>query len=190
MGLKGSSSLQNRIEFGPLRYALQSLRRLSLPIASSLHPSDLIMDFATLTAFIAPFLPFLLKLGKGVAETTTENAAGKFGEAAWQKAQAVWKALRPKVQAKESAKEAVTDVANNPEDEDLQVALRVQLKKLLADDDALADTIAQILQEDASDGTPGTQIVQNVTGNQNQVIGQATGGKVFGVVEGKVTINE
>ncbi|MDJ0708714.1 MAG: hypothetical protein QNJ46_36085 [Leptolyngbyaceae cyanobacterium MO_188.B28] len=148
------------------------------------------MDIATLTAFITPFLPFLLKLGEGAVEAATESAANKFGEAAWQKSQAVWKALRPKVQAKESAKEAATDVANNPEDEDFQAALRVQLKKLLADDEALADSIAQILEEASADGVPGTQIVQNVTGKQNQAIGQVSGGKVFGAVEGSVTINE
>jgi hypothetical protein len=63
-----------------------------------------------------------------------------------------------------------------PEDEDLQVALKVQLKKLLAQDEALANEIAQILQEDGTDGTPGTQIVQNVTGDRNQVIGQVAVG--------------
>ncbi len=144
------------------------------------------MDIATLIAFISPFLPFLLKLGGKAAEKATETAAGKFGEASWSKAQAVWQKLSPKVEAKESAKEAAIDVANAPEDEDLQVALRVQLKKLLAQDEALVNAIAQILQADGSDGTPGTQVVQNVTGDRNQVIGQVTGGQVFGNVEGNV----
>jgi hypothetical protein len=138
------------------------------------------MEIATLTAFISPFLPFLLKLGGKAAEKATESAAGKFGEASWSKAQAVWEKLSPKVEAKESAKEAALDVANAPEDEDLQVALRVQLKKLLAQDEALVNVIAQILQEDVTDGTPGIQIVQTVMGNKNQVIGQVTGGQVFG----------
>lgn len=148
------------------------------------------MDPATLTAFIAPFLPFLLKLGKTAAEKATESASEKFGEAAWQKAQSVWKALSPKVEAKEAANEAVTDVASNPEDEDSLAALRLQLKKLLVQDEHLAATIAKLLQDDAADGAPGLQIVQTVTGNQNQVIGQVTGGKVFGNVQGNVTFNE
>jgi len=54
----------------------------------------------------------------------------------------------------------------------------------------LAEEIAQILATDAPDGTPGTQIIHHVTGNQNQVIGQVTGGKVFGSVQGNVTISE
>lgn len=142
------------------------------------------MEIATLTAFLTPFLPFLLKLSGKAAEKATEAAAGKFGEASWAKAQAVWDKLRPKVEAKESAKEAALDVANAPEDEDFQVALRVQLKKLLAQDESLANAIAQILQADGLDGTPGTQNVQNVTGDCNQVIAQVTGGQVIGNVEG------
>jgi hypothetical protein len=146
------------------------------------------MEIATLIAFISPFLPFLLKLGGKAAEKATESAAGKFGEAAWTKAQAVWAKLSPKVEAKEAAKEAAIDVANSPKDEDSQTALRVQLKKLLEQDEELMKAIEQILQEDAPDGTPGTQIVQNVTGDRNQVIGQMTGGKAIGNITGNVTL--
>jgi hypothetical protein len=144
------------------------------------------MEIAALTAFISPFLPFLLKLGGKAVEKATESASGKFGEAAWGKAQAVWEKLSPKVEAKEAAKEAVTDLANNPENEDLQVALRVQLKKLLAQDEALAKAITNILQKNAPDGTPGLQIVQTVIGDGNQIIGQVIGGQVFNV-QGNVT---
>ncbi len=92
------------------------------------------MEIATLTAFLTPFLPSLL--GKAV-EKATESASGKFGEVAFAKAQAVWAKLSPKVEAKEAAKEAVIDVANSPEDEDSQAALRKQLKKLLEQDEEL-----------------------------------------------------
>lgn len=50
--------------------------------------------------------------------------------------------------------------------------------------------IALILQNDAADGTPGIQIMQNGTGDQNRGIGQVTEGKVFGNVTGNVTIDE
>jgi hypothetical protein len=146
------------------------------------------MEIATLTAFLSPFLPTLLKLGGKAVEKATESASGKFGEAAFKKAEAVWAKLSPKVEAKEAAKEAAIDVANSPEDEDLQVALRVQLKKLLEQDEELMKAIEQILQEDAPDGTSGTQILQNVTGNQNQVIGQMIGGKAIGNITGNVTM--
>ena len=142
------------------------------------------MDPATLTAFIAPFLPFLLNLGKKAAETLTERGSQQFGDAAWQKAQRAWKLLSPKVEAKEAAKEVAVDVATNPEDEDSLAALRLQMRKILEKDESLATEIAQLLDADAPDGTPGMQIVQNVTGNKNQVIGQVSGGKVFGSIEG------
>jgi hypothetical protein len=140
------------------------------------------MEIATLTAFLCPFLPSLLKLGNKAVEKATESASGKFGEAAFAKAQAVWTKLSPKVEAKEAAKEAAIDVANSPEDKDSQAALRVQLKKLLEQDEDLFQAISQILEADAPDGTSGTQIVQNVTGDGNQVIGTVTGGTVIGSV--------
>jgi hypothetical protein len=145
------------------------------------------MEIATLTAFLSPFLPALLKLGGKAVDKATESAAGKFGEAAFAKAQAIWGKLSPKVEAKEAAKEAAIDVANSPDDEDSQAALRVQLKKLLEQDQALMKAIAQILAEDAPDGTSGTQIVQNVTGDQNIVIATMSGGTVFGNITGNVT---
>ena len=147
------------------------------------------MEITTLTAFITPFLPFLLKLGQGATEPAAESAASKFGEAEWKKAQAVWTALSSKVDTREAVKEAVTDAANNPEDEDYQAALRVQLKKLLANDAALAHQLTKILQADISRNTPTTQITQTVTGNQNQTIGQVSGGQVFGNVTGSVVIS-
>jgi hypothetical protein len=145
------------------------------------------MEIATLTAFLSPFLPSLFNLGGTAVIKVTESASGKFGEAAFAKAQAIWAKLSPKVEAKEAAKEAAIDVANSPEDKDSQAALRVQLKKLLEQDEELMKAIEQILAADAPDGTSGTQIVQNVTGNQNQVIGQVTGGSVFGNITGNVT---
>ncbi|MFK8185284.1 MAG: hypothetical protein AB8B99_18070 [Phormidesmis sp.] len=145
------------------------------------------MEIAALTAFLTPFLPFLLKLGKGAAETATENAANKFGEAAWHKAQSVWTTLGPKLEAKDNA-EAVTDVANNPEDEDYQTVLRVQLKKLLANDEALTNQLTKLLQEGNSNPSSITHINQSSTGDQSQNIGKVSGGTVFGNITGSVII--
>lgn len=69
------------------------------------------MDIATFTAFISPFLSHVLKLGDRAAGKATEKNAGKFGEAAWVKAQAIWAQLRPTIKAKAAALEAVADVA-------------------------------------------------------------------------------
>lgn len=150
------------------------------------------MDPATLTAFLAPFLPTLMKLGGKIMDTAItksgETAGAQLTEKALNKASAIWEKLFPKVEAKESAKEAAEDVARAPDDADAQAALRLQLKKILESDPNLAGAIAEIMEEDAPDGTPGTQIVQHVTGNQNQVIGQVLGGTVLGNITGNVTL--
>lgn len=144
------------------------------------------MDVITLTAFLSPFLPFLIKLG----EKSAESAASKFGEDAWNKAKKVWSQLQPNVEAKPDAKVAVEQVAAKPESEARKAVFQEELETLLKEQPDLAKAIAQILNEDAPDGTSGTQIIQNVTGNQNQVIGQVSGGKVFGNVQGGVNITE
>ncbi len=141
------------------------------------------MDVVNLTAFISPFLPFLMKLGGKAMEKATESASGRLGETAFKKAQAIWEKLSPKVEAKEAAREAAVDVANNPNDEDLQIVLRLQLKKLLDQDAELLKLIAEIFQE--GDGTLNSKIVQNVTGSQNQIIGHLTGGNVMMVIDRK-----
>jgi uncharacterized protein YqcC (DUF446 family) len=146
------------------------------------------MEIVTLTAFISPFLPSLLKLGGKAIDKSAESAASKFGEIAVKKAQAIWEKLSPKVEAKESAKEAVMDVAKNPDDEDLQVVLRVQIKKLLEQDEELLNLIAEIFQAD--DSISDNKVVQNVTGNQNQVIGQVTGGSVAAVIDRRGVVVE
>jgi hypothetical protein len=75
------------------------------------------MEITTLTATIAPFLPFLLNLDNKTPES-----------AAYSKAQAIWEILGSKVAAKATAQEAAIDLAKNPNDKDLQATLRVQLK--------------------------------------------------------------
>jgi hypothetical protein len=141
------------------------------------------MDVIVLTKFLAPFLPFLMNVGNKVFD----SAITKAGEDAWGKAKAVWAKLQPKVATKPAALEAATDVANAPEEEDLQVALRVQLKKLLEQDEVLAQEIARIMQGNAQ-GNSGDKVVQNVTGENNQTLGSVQGSKVVRDVSGDVTM--
>jgi len=114
---------------------------------------------ARAAAFLAPFLPYLLKVG----EKAVEEVGKKFGGAAWEKAQALWGKLKgqPQVAA------AACDVAALPDDEDALAAFRLQLKKALAADEALA-TALQTLLAGLPPGAPKFQ-VQNlgpVTGQQ------------------------
>jgi len=96
-----------------------------------------------ITAFLAPFLPDLVKLGGKAAE----EASKKLGVDALESAKGLWGKLRPKVEAKTAAQEAVMDVVAAPKDEDAKAALRLQLKKILAEDETLAQEILSLWQE-------------------------------------------
>jgi len=99
------------------------------------------MDIATLakdvTLFLTPFLPYLLKAG----EKAAEEAGKELGGDAWERAKGLWSRLRPQIEAKPTAQEAVTDAAAAPHDEDAQAALRLQLKKLFTENEELAREI-------------------------------------------------
>lgn len=141
------------------------------------------MDIALFTTFLAPFLPYLLKLG----DTASETIAAKFGEAAWTKASAIWAKLQPDVNNNEDLKIAVNQVAAKPDNSNRQAVLQDELETLLNAKPDLARAIAQLFQ-DGQTSIPTTQINQTVTGNQNQVIGQVSGGQVFGSITGSVVI--
>ena len=104
------------------------------------------MDVGLLTAFLAPFLPYLLRAGEAAAQ----EAGARFGSDAWTHAQRLWRRLRPSVDAKPAASEAVDDAAAEPDDDRL-VALKVQLKKLLdADGELAADVERQFAEAQAA----------------------------------------
>ena len=112
--------------------------------------------------FLAPFLPYLLKMGEKAAEEMGEN----LGAEAWEKAKVLWSKLRPKVEAKPAAQEAAQDVATNPKDEDAQADLRLQLKKLLAEDKTLAEEVARLWEEIRVTG-----VTANASGDRPVAIG-------------------
>lgn len=127
------------------------------------------MDIAVIVKFLAPCLPFLMTMGNKAAE----GASQKVGEDVWNRAKVIWAKLQPKIEAKEAAKEAAEDVAKNPDDEDLQVSLRVQLKKILEADTELAEEIAKILQTQNSDA--GSSVVNAQSYGESIQINKAGG---------------
>lgn len=143
------------------------------------------MDIVTLTALLAPHLPTLLNLGGKAAE----SAASKIGADSWEAAKKIWDKLSPNVEAKGDAKDAAKLLAAKPEDDARKSVFQQELKTLLEENPDLARAIAKILAEAPPEVIAGVQITQNVTGNENQVIGPVTGGKVVGNVKGNVTIS-
>jgi len=135
------------------------------------------MDIAILVSFLSPFLPQLLKFGResvaAIPKGVSEAMGKQFGEAAWQKAQALWEKLHPEVEPA-----AIAKVAADPANPKRQAVLEVELEDLFAKNPDLEAAIASILEEPAPDGTSGTQIVQNVTGDKNITLGQMSGGNI------------
>ena len=105
------------------------------------------MDIAAIVKLITPCLPFLLTMGNKAAE----GASQKVGEDVWNQAKVIWDKLWPKVEAKEEAKKAATKAQQNPDDDDLQAAFRVQIREILEADTELAKEITKILQTQKSD---------------------------------------
>jgi len=122
---------------------------------------------SSLTTALVPLLPYLLKAGEKAAEETGKAVAGQ----SWEWAKSLWTKLKPEVEAKPAALEAAQDVARAPEDEDLQAALRVQLKKLLTEDLSLAEVVSRWLDQGKAAG-----IIVTASGERSIAIG----GKVKG----------
>lgn len=136
------------------------------------------MDMERLIEFLSPFLPFLITLNDKASEGGTE----KFGEGGWSKAKAIWLKLQPEMAANADLKAAVEHVAAKLSSEARHAVLKEELEALFNNRPDLAQAIAQLLQADVPNDTIRTQIIQTVTGNQNQVIGQVSGGQIFNTV--------
>ena len=138
---------------------------------------DATMLAKDLATFLIPLLPYLLKTG----EKAIEEVGKRFGADTWDLAKVLWGKLRSKVEAKPAALEAVQDAAAMPIDDDIQAALRLQLKKLLAEDVALAQEVDQLWERGkqvgatiiaAGERSVAAQTIGGssiITGNQNVV---------------------
>lgn len=99
------------------------------------------MDIAAIAgdvvAFLGPFLPYLVKAG----EKAAEEAGKKLGANALEKAKALWSKLR----GNEEVERAGRDTAAMPDDPDAQAAFRLQVKKLLEQNEALAREVMELM---------------------------------------------
>jgi hypothetical protein len=134
------------------------------------------MDVIALTAFLTPFLPFLIKFG----EKSAESVASKVGEDSWNKAKKVWDKLHPKIEAKEDAKVAAEQVAAKPDSKARQAVFQEELETLLKENPDLVEAITKIFQEKPAK-TSETQINQNVKNTKGQVMTNMEGGQATGI---------
>jgi hypothetical protein len=105
---------------------------------------DVLLLAKEAVTFLAPFLPYLIKSGEALAEEAGKKVGEQAGGGAWEKAKTLWAKLRPKVETKPAAREALEDLVANPNDEDTRAALRMQLRKLFVEDELFAQEIAKI----------------------------------------------
>lgn len=116
---------------------------------------DTVTIATALVTVLGPHLPRLLELGGKVAD----GAAEKVGEKLVEGVGKLWEKLRDKFKQHPGLKSAAQDLAQAPADKDLEAALRVQLRKLLASDPTFANEMATLLKSSG-----GTHIEQHVSG--------------------------
>ncbi len=102
---------------------------------------------AQVAAFLAPYLPYLVKGGKIAAKKAFEKAGEKFAEKGWEGAEKLWKKLKPKMEAKPAAQDAVEEFIKDPADEDALPSLRKQIKRILAEDTRFAEEVSITIGE-------------------------------------------
>jgi hypothetical protein len=96
----------------------------------------------TLTTFLAPAMPFLVKGG----EDLVKQAGKKLGEGGLDLAKKLWQKLRPKAEASSMAKGAAEEVAAAPDNPDARATLRLQLQKILEADPSLAAELERMME--------------------------------------------
>ncbi len=110
------------------------------------------MDSATISTtvkdtwtMLQPYLPIIATHAAGQVGKELPGAVGK-----------IWGALKSKLDTKQAAKGALSDLLKNPTDADLQGAFRVQIKKILEEDLSFASELQGFVNE------AGTHIEVNV----------------------------
>jgi hypothetical protein len=105
------------------------------------------MDPATIASGVATVLaPFLKGFLSGVRDGS-EKAGEAAGDKVREVAAKIWGRLHPKLEQEPAALQAAEKVADQPDDQDWQAALRVQLKMLLEEDPALAEELGSSLED-------------------------------------------
>lgn len=111
---------------------------------------DLTIISQSLGAYIAPFLPILLKYGSKLTDDALKKLGEGIGTETWGKVKSIWQGLFPKIETDDKAKEALDQIATEIEKEgtNAQVGpwLRNVLSQLLSTDQALTEQLKGIIE--------------------------------------------
>ena len=110
-----------------------------------------------LVEILAPYLPLLV--------TGRDEAAKRLAAEAWRTVVTLWRLLQPKLDGEPAVREAFRDAATDPQDPDVQAALRVQVRKLLTTDGELAQQVDAILDAPGRDGKLAAQRLLELAGS-------------------------
>jgi len=109
------------------------------------------IDIAALSVLanttISLLSPYLKMLSEGLITKIGEEIGKATGESAWSKTKQLYEKVKTRFSQKPSAKEAIEDLEKSPEEPDTQAVARIQLKKILAEDEIFVKEITQILKE-------------------------------------------
>ncbi len=106
---------------------------------------DIVQIGAATAATVAPFAPFLVEAGKVGGQKLVEVIAEKGGEAAWQKAQALWGKLSLYFGDDPEVTSMATLVAIRPEDEARQKMLAEVISTRLQESPELAQELFYLM---------------------------------------------
>jgi hypothetical protein len=89
---------------------------------------------------LIPFLPYLLRIGDAAAD----EVGRRMGAAGWERAQALWERLYPR----RSVEPVAQAVVASPDNRALHEALREEIARALAEDEALQKEILRLMQSE------------------------------------------
>jgi len=135
-----------------------------------------------IAAFLMPLLPYLLKIGDKAAE----EIGKKIGGEGWEQAKTLWDKLR----RKENVEQVAQTAAALPDNQALREALREEIARALAEDQALAQELARLLQQMQMTGPTVTASGDRSVAPRGDVIGSVivTGDQNI-VQQGKYNVN-
>jgi hypothetical protein len=102
--------------------------------------SDLNEIAGRIVQALIPFLPYLLRIGDAAAD----EVGRRMGAAAWERARALWERLYPR----RSVEPVAQAVVASPDNRALREALREEIARALAEDEALQKEILRLMQSE------------------------------------------
>jgi hypothetical protein len=109
---------------------------------------EIIALASTVVTWLAPTLPYIIS----GSEEAVKSFGEKLGEGAFEKAKELYHLLRPSIENKPAAQEALIDASKAPTDKVALSALEMQLRKILTEDPELASRLQSLVTDNSAVG--------------------------------------